>query len=225
MKLYHIPRWRSTRPVWMYKELSALYPSLPPLVVHEFDPSTFRTEKPDWYLKINPNGKVPTMEHNNIAMWDGTAICCYMLQNLDTEQKLFKSSDPTFLALFYQWSFFCSGTLDNLTATSSPIQRALVESIEEPKNLESNRRAWLDIAAPSLVQTLGDKKYIYGDQFTALDVIIGYNISVLSDKVGWLTPETFPSLSAYYARIKSRPGFQEATTSEKYPPSWGPKVL
>ena len=33
---------------------------MPNLEVHKFDMS-FRMDKPDWYLKINPNGKVPTL--------------------------------------------------------------------------------------------------------------------------------------------------------------------
>ena len=31
----------------MYKELQALYGSLPPMRVHVFDPATFRENKPD----------------------------------------------------------------------------------------------------------------------------------------------------------------------------------
>jgi hypothetical protein len=49
------------------KELETIYNTtsnkIPKLEVHEFDPSTFRTEKPDWFLEINPNGKVKKLFH------------------------------------------------------------------------------------------------------------------------------------------------------------------
>jgi hypothetical protein len=38
-----------------------------------------------------------------------------------------RKTDPKFLASLHQFSFYCSGTVDNLMAISSPIQRVLEE--------------------------------------------------------------------------------------------------
>ena len=83
MELYHAPRFRSTRVIILYKELLRAYSSevdaieseecepksgskinakahLPVLRVHTFyDTDSFRSNKPEWYLMMNENGKVP----------------------------------------------------------------------------------------------------------------------------------------------------------------------
>ncbi len=59
--LYHIPKWRSTRAVWMFRELEELYGRrewFPALELVQMDPATFRTQKTEEFLKLNPNGKV-----------------------------------------------------------------------------------------------------------------------------------------------------------------------
>jgi glutathione S-transferase len=49
----------------------------PPLTVLRFaDMSKFRTTDYDWYLAINPNGKVPTLcdAETKVTMWDSCAM-------------------------------------------------------------------------------------------------------------------------------------------------------
>merc|ERR1711953_1584703 len=73
--LYHIPGWRSSRVFWLWLELESLYgSSLPELKVAPLNPSTFRTLKPPELLAKNPNGKVPTLVHGDIVMFDSCAI-------------------------------------------------------------------------------------------------------------------------------------------------------
>ena len=111
MKLYHVLGFRSSKVVWLYKELRLLYPSttaLPPLNVHTLEAESFRREKPAWFLKINPNGKVPVLEDDSsseaapIFMWDSIAICFYLLEKFDTKGLLAPKSD-VFRSQMYQW--------------------------------------------------------------------------------------------------------------------------
>ncbi|CAJ1381078.1 unnamed protein product [Effrenium voratum] len=209
MVLYHMNGARSSRAVWMHRELQAIYGTLPPLEVHAFDPKTFRENKPDWYLKINPNGKVPSFTHGQVKMYESSAICLYLLQMFDKEGKLAPLNDPEFAAKFYQLAFYCSGTVDNLTATSSPIQPVMscLTPGEEEETVKMNHRAWQEQCGPILVSALGDSKFIFGDRFTAIDVIVGTNMHYIYNKRGW---RDFPVLEAYFERLKERPTFQEA---------------
>ena len=56
--LFHWPNSRSTRALWMIRELQQVYDGKPTLTLIQ-QPSDFRTNKPEWYLELNPNGKVP----------------------------------------------------------------------------------------------------------------------------------------------------------------------
>eukprot|EP00435_Cladocopium_sp_Y103_P071975 s8_g38.t3 len=151
-----------------------------------------------------------------IRTWDvevkyrhGSAICLYLLQMFDKEGKLAPMNQPDFAALLYQLAFYCSGTVDNLTATSSPIQPVM--SVKNPGDdervLEVNHRAWIEQCGPLLVSNLGSSKYIAGDSFTAIDVIVGVNMHYIHRKISW---HDFPVLEAYFERLKERTAFQEA---------------
>ncbi|CAK9035259.1 unnamed protein product [Durusdinium trenchii] len=215
MVLYHMNGSRSTRVLWMHKELQARYGTLPPLRVHVFNPEVFRETKPDWYLAINPNGKVPAFTHGRVVMFDSSAICLYLLQTFDKEGRLAPLHDPDFAALFYQLAFYCSGTVDNLTATSSPIQPVVAEKRpgDDEKNIELNHRAWIEQCGPLLVSILGTSKFMAGDAFTAVDVIAGVNMHYIHRKRGW---HDFPALEARSDQVSNDGNIWKQKDKERY---------
>lgn len=140
MKLYHVPTFRSTRAAWMWFELKSLYGNkVPDCEVIYLSPATFRHEKTQELLDINPNGKVyeqkvpivyehfcevPALVLDHGTMFESCAICLYFLEKFDLEN-LLAPIDDQFRQNLLTMSFYASGTLDSLTATSSPIQRVL----------------------------------------------------------------------------------------------------
>jgi len=62
----------------------------------------------------------------DVVMWESCGIAYYLLDLFDPEEKLGpRKSDPKFLSALHQFTFYVSGTVDNLSAISSPIQRVL----------------------------------------------------------------------------------------------------
>ncbi len=51
------------------------------------------TKKPE-YLKINPNGKVPTIVHDGVAIWESVAITMYLGEMFGVEKKLWPAQGP-----------------------------------------------------------------------------------------------------------------------------------
>ena len=99
----------------------------PPLIVIRFaDKVKWRNTVYDWYIKINPNGKVPTLcdAAAGVTIWDSCAIVGYLLDQYDKARQ-FLPGDPLSVSVYQQLSFYLSGTVDNLTATSSPVQLAV----------------------------------------------------------------------------------------------------
>jgi hypothetical protein len=88
LRLAHIPTFRSTRVVWLYHELQRLYPessSLPPLEIHSFpDVAAFRAHKPEWLLAWNPNGKVPSLSHGDIHLFEVRSAIRGRLSSMST---------------------------------------------------------------------------------------------------------------------------------------------
>ena len=207
--LYHVPMFRSSRALWMFYELKELYGTrIPDLELHELDPSTFRTKKPAELLKYNPNGKVPTMIHNSIVMWDSCAICLYFLDNFDLDNIL-APKDPIFRAKFYKIMFYLSGTVDNLTATSSPIQMVLNDKRPGDKEevVATNKKAYMTLAGPLLAEELGEGPWMFGAKFTALDIVFGYNMRCIFDKREWYTEELGPLKNYFDQLVNEKPLF------------------
>eukprot|EP01135_Chromosphaera_perkinsii_P002692 Nk52_evm60s226 gene=Nk52_evmTU60s226 len=88
------------------------------------------------------------------------------------------------------------------------VENKLIGEEEELKKINYN--AWKNLSGLLLENELGDNLYMFGNEFTALDVIVGYNLTTLHHKRNWLKSE-FPVLFEYYKRIFERPAFQEAT--------------
>ena len=221
IRLVHIPRFRSTRPVWMYHELKRVYGDrMPALDLTTFtDIPAFRSNKPKWLLEMNPNGKVPTMAHGDIVMFEGGAICSYLLDMYDTDRILLPR-DPESVSLYYLLVSWCASTLDNLTATSSPINIVLDKTTPNAKrpmdDVEVNQKYFNEIAAPYLTKQLNKSggPYICGTQFTAADVILGYNLMIAKEKMQptWLEETVYPELCAYVTLLRARPEMELAVT-------------
>ena len=260
MELYHAPRFRSTRVIILYKELLRAYSSqtntdeladqdkngaegnvetiLPTLRVHTFhDTESFRSNKPDWYLKMNPNGKVPYFrdflpstrqqksvnenakgtgsiiftdlsgdsetkipeKYQIVEIFESMAICTYLLNKYDIDHKLLFKSDPRYEAKYLQMSYFASGTIDNLTAMSSPIQRVVTKYTGETTpgkntdNMQLNEKAFVEVVGPIMDNLLhsgessSQSPYLCGSQeFGAIDAILAYNMVALHKRKGWL---------------------------------------
>jgi glutathione S-transferase len=65
-------------------------------------------QKADWFLKINPNGRIPAIiDHSNgdFAVFESGAILLYLVQNYDPEHKLWPK-DPKLKSDVVQWLMF-----------------------------------------------------------------------------------------------------------------------
>ena len=110
-KLYHVPQTRSTRPLILYYELKELYGDrIPDLDVVTIPQEQFRSaDRPAILLELNPNGKVPVMTHGDIVMFEGCAMCLYLLDLFDEDSLLAPADDAKFRAMLYQFSVYTPG--------------------------------------------------------------------------------------------------------------------
>lgn len=204
--------------MWLYHELKALYgdEALPRLEVTTFrDIPSFRLNKPQWLLEMNPNGKVPTMAHGPVVMFEGGAICSYLLDQYDTCRTLLPR-DPQSVATYYLMVSWCASTLDNLIATSSPINIVLDRAnVARPMDdVEVNKKYFDDIFVPFFAKQMQQSKgpYLCGEQFTAADIVLGFFLLMAKEKMqpSWLPEDQHPQMAAYVELLKSRPALQIA---------------
>ena len=236
--LFHMPLSRSTRVLWTWKELELIYGSeMPKLTVARFDRSKFRTEKPDWYVDVNPNQKVPCLicSHDpifkeddvkisrhtkvldfkpSLVLIESAACVLSLLRRFDAKCSIW-SKDETDLT--WQAAFYCAGTADNLTATSSPFQGVINMSSQSSSSVRNatraagwnddmRREAWTRLCAPTMLRFLDQQS---SKEFSAIDLFVGMPLFWLDQKKQWLAD--VPELEAYYhERIEHCPAFRDA---------------
>jgi glutathione S-transferase len=96
MKLYGTSMSRAGRALWALEELGLKY---------DHDPVSFNgdTRKPE-YLKINPNGHIPSLDDNGLIVWESMAINLYLAEKYGKAP--FWPSTVEGHAAAYQWSFW-----------------------------------------------------------------------------------------------------------------------
>jgi GST-like protein len=163
-------------------------------------------KKPE-FLRMNPNGKVPTLVVDGTPMFEALAIMTYLGERFGVERQLWPAADDPARMEAMSWSTWA------YVSYGSAIYRLLqAESERLPKELHNPaqvRRAREDLAQllTILNERLAGRDHILGKQFSLADVIV-------ASVVIWGTycniPTTdYPNVSAWTARFQARPTFQK----------------
>jgi glutathione S-transferase len=199
LTLYHSPQSRSIRPRWLLEELG---------VPHEVKIISLQAgdqKKPE-YLKLNPNGTVPTLVDGDLVLFESAAICQYLADKYP-EKKLAPAVGTPERGKYYQWIHYAMSGLEPPAVTIFLHTIQLPEADRLPQLVEA-ARTQLGAATKVVDDALAGREWILGSQFTAADVMIGSTV-VWAQMMG-LIGDQFPNVSAYLARCSARPAAQKA---------------
>lgn len=67
--------------------------------------------KSDWFLKINPNGRIPAITHNGFDVFETSAILAYLAAEFDKKNEFSfdPKENPKEYSELLQWIFFIHG--------------------------------------------------------------------------------------------------------------------
>ena len=157
--LYGVPGSRAFRTIWMLEELGVPYENIP---THF---ATGDTKKPD-YLKINPNGHIPTIVDDGVAYWESMAINLYLAKRyggalypagLDDEAKT------------WQWSVWAISEIEPLQMQIVVQKLFTAEERRNPKVLEGAAKG-LQRPLRVLDAALAGRNWLVGDHFSVADL-------------------------------------------------------
>ena len=199
MKLYYSAQSRAGRPRWLLEELGVPY-ELVRLDLQKQD-----QKKPE-YLKLNPNGAVPTLVDGDLALFESAAICQYLADKFPDKHLAPPLGTPA-RAKYYQWIHYGMCTLEPPLVTIFMHTMMRPEAQRNPALVEE-ARTQLKGVLTVLDQALAGRTYIVGDEFTAADVII-------ASTLGWarmmgLIGNEQPNLTTYLDKMMQRPAMQRA---------------
>lgn len=194
MRLYHTPRTRSNRPLWMLEELGRPY-ELALLTRDERQAAEHRTR--------HPLGRVPVLETDDGCVFESAAICL-QLADLHPDAGLIAAVGTQARALHYQWSVYA------MTELESPIMdaaRQLWASGEPNTAVVEAARARFATAADAYGAALAGAPFIVGGAFSVADIIAG---GVLGFARRAEIFELSPAIAAYVDGLEARPAFARA---------------
>ncbi len=209
LKFYHAPWSRASGVLWLLEELGVDYE-----LVH----IDIRAEGgvSEDYRKIQPNKKVPAIEHDGIVITERAAITTYLADAFPAAGLAPAIGDPMrgpyLTALVY-----CDAVFDPAISTHA-----------HGMKYESNHYSFglFDDMVAYVERRLTDNTFAAGDRFTAADIQLASGIGYTMGQMKVL-PER-PAFTAYLARIGDRPAWKQAQEKDyalaKAVPAWAGKV-
>lgn len=178
-----------------------------------------REQKAPEYLKLNPNGRIPTIVdrgNDDFAVFESGAILWYLAEKYGK----FLPEDPRARSETLQWLMFQMGGVGPMMGQAMYFQRiAAPNGQEEPfsiKRYVDESRRLLEV----LNIRLSGRHWLAADQYTIADMAtypwarayIWANVSV----------DGLDHLKAWFDRLDARPAIQKALTIPKAQPAfWG----
>ena len=156
------------------------------------------------YLKLNPNGKVPTLQDDGLTIWESNTILRY----LASRAGLFYPADPGKRSEIERW-------MDWLLAGLNPLylymfREAKKPAAERPGDFAAQEKEMAGLLA-ILDGALAGQTWLAGSAFSIADVAMG---PIVKRCLGFpIALPSLPNLHAWQSRIDARPAFQRATAA------------
>lgn len=166
LQLYGIPRSRAHRCLWVLEEMGQPYE----LVETSAHPDHVQTAE---YLRLNPNGRIPTLVDGELVLWESLAINLYLVQKYEGPMH---AGSPEVAAQAIQWSLWAVLEIEEL-ALDLLHHRALLADFARDDSHAQRNELLLQKPLGVLNQALDRRKYLLGDDFTVADLNVAVILS------------------------------------------------
>jgi len=200
VKIYGPTASRASRALWIVHELG---------IPFEHVGMEMKDLKNADYLKVNPNGKVPTLVDGDFKLFESMAINLYLAAKYNKDGFLPASLEEQ--ALCHQWSFW------GMTEVEKPLLTILIDQFmtaPDKRKPDAVAEAQKTLPKPFTVLNgaLQGRDYLLGSTFTVADLNLA---SIMS----WSRPikydlAHFPNIAAWLDRCLSRPAYKAARATK-----------
>jgi len=194
--LYHGPNSRSGSIVWLLEELEVAYETKI-VGFRRADGSGARDPS-----NPHPHGKVPALTDGDEFIFEGSAIALFLTDKYPAKKLGPCVGDPK-RGEYLSWLAYRPGVMEP----------ALLSRRFEIKHVYG-AMGWApaDEVEEVLNKHLASRRYFLGDDFSAVDILLGGGLSFLM--MAKMLKET-PVLAAYSARVIDRPAYRKMMERDK----------
>lgn len=186
--LFHHPRSRSTRFIFLLEELAAPY---------EIRRVTLRRADGSGALdpgNPHPHGKVPVIVDDGVVVFESAAIALYLTDRFP-DNRLGPRVGERLRGAYLSWLSYYTGVLE-------PAFMSRFLKVAVPRGTAG----WVEIeeVMEHVLRQLTTGRYLLGDGFSAVDVLFGTTFALFAQSP--MLPQS-AVLDDYVARIVARPAF------------------
>ena len=157
----------------------------------------------DWYLAMNPMGRVPVLDDDGYILWESHSIIRYLAQKHDSDLYTGDAQARGDMDKWLDWQ------IGFMQPAITPVFWGLIRTAEADRDMAAIQAASLETA--KLIGILNDhlqgRDFMAGGQFSIADVPVG------AMTYRWYGLEVehpyYPNLRAWYERLTQRPAYQE----------------
>jgi glutathione S-transferase len=195
LKLYHAPRSRSSRFIWLLEEIGEPY-ELEVVTIRRGDGSG----KPD-AENPHPHAKVPVLTHAGTTVFESIAVALYLTDAFPAKELGPRIGEPA-RGAYLTWLAYYAGVLE-------PAYTSKFMKIDVPRGTAG----WVSAeeAMAHVTGALRAAPYLLGERFSAADVLYGSTFALFLG--GPMLPED-KTLRDYVLRCTARPAYQRAAAKD-----------
>jgi glutathione S-transferase len=193
--LYHHPKSRSTRFIFLLEELAAPYTI-----------KVVSTRKRDGSGAVDPanphpHGKVPAIGDDGVVVFESAAIALYLTDKFP-EKRLGPLVGEADRGAYLSWLAYYAGVLE-------PAFLCKFMHVEVPRGTAG----WVAVeeVMPVIIQRLSQGPYLLGERFSAADVLYGTSFALFASSP--VLPKS-TVIEQYAQRVVTRPAFARALARE-----------
>ncbi len=189
--LFHHPKSRSTRFIFLLEELAAPY-QIKVVTIRRSD-GTGAVDP----ANPHPHGKTPAISDDGTVVFESPAIALYLTDRFPTHQ-LGPLVGERERGAYLSWLCYYTGVLE-------PAFMSRLMNVEVPRG----SAGWVPVeeAMAAVIKALSPGPYILGERFSAADVLYGTTFAMFAQSP--LMPKS-TVVEAYVKRIVTRPAFARA---------------
>ena len=161
-------------------------------------------QKQPEFLKLNPNGRVPLLVHDGVAIFESAAIQIYLGETFGVEKGLYPAPGPK-RGEVLKWIIWTNVTLGETLSRYARSSGFYGPEGERNPATAAAAKTEIDGLLAIVEAALQGKRYLTGDSLTIADMHLASWLDYVRMMQVDLAP--FPTVSAWASSITSRPAY------------------
>ncbi|MDX2157411.1 MAG: glutathione S-transferase family protein [Hyphomicrobiaceae bacterium] len=192
LTIYGVFRSRATRNIWLANELGIPFKHVPVTQPYRAHAAPIHTRSPE-FLKINPNGHVPSIDDDGLVLHESLAINLYLAKKHGGPLAPASVAEDGQMTMWSIWAI-------------TEVEGKALEVMRDPKGATAAIEA---LKAPFAVldAALAKSGYLVGGRFTVADINVAECVRYASGAPQLL--DGAPNVKKWLAACQSRPAFKE----------------